>query len=44
MLGIERWLSAVLAGICTFFQVSPESLRRGRRGNMPPPTGGPASF
>jgi len=33
-----------LAGLAALFQVTPESLRQGRRGNQPPPQGGPASF
>lgn len=41
---LEKWLIGFLAGLATFFQVTPDSLRQGRRGNQPPPEGGPASF
>jgi hypothetical protein len=44
MLAFERWLAGILAWLCTLFQVTPQSLRQGRRGNQPPPEGGPAAF
>lgn len=44
MLAIEKWLTSFVAVLCSLFQVTPDSLRRGRRGNQPPPQGGPAAF
>jgi hypothetical protein len=40
MAAIERWFVAWLARLCRLFDVTPESLRNGRRGNLPPPQGG----
>ncbi len=37
---IERWFAAWLAWLCSIFDVTPEALRDGRRGNMSPPEGG----
>jgi hypothetical protein len=37
-------LSAYLIWLCKIFQVTPESITRNRRGNMPPPSGGIAAF
>ena len=37
-------LSAYLAFLCRMACVTPESLRRGRRGNLPPASGGIASY
>lgn len=44
MLFFENWLTGFLAGLAVFFQVTPDGLRQGRRGNQPPPEGGPAAF
>ena len=41
---IVDWLSAFLAQLCRLFNVTPESITQDRRGNMPPPSGGIASF
>jgi len=39
-----RWifgmLASVLATLCKMFDVPPESMDDGRRGNLPPPEGG----
>jgi hypothetical protein len=40
MHAIERWFSRYLAWLCAIFAVTPETLRDGRRGNLPPPEGG----
>jgi hypothetical protein len=37
-------LSGYAAWLCQIFQVTPESIIKDRRGNMPPPSGGIASF
>ena len=37
---ILQWWSGFVAWVCRIFGVTPDSLRRGRRGNLPPPTGG----
>ena len=44
MLSFEKWIAVFLANFATLFQVTPDSLRQGRRGNQPPAEGGPASF
>jgi hypothetical protein len=41
---IMRLLAAYVAQLCRIFQVTPESLTRDRRGNMPPPSGGIGSY
>ena len=41
---IVSWLSAYVAQLCRIFNVTPESITQDRRGNMPPPSGGIASF
>jgi hypothetical protein len=41
---IMRWLAAYVAQLCRIFQVTPESLTKDRRGNMPPPSGGIGSY
>ena len=38
------WLAAYMAFLCRIAYVTPESLRQGRRGNLPPPSGGFASY
>jgi hypothetical protein len=39
------WLFDLMVGtlavLCRLFQVTPDGLRRGRRGNLPPSQGGP---
>jgi len=37
-------LAAYLVWLCKAFQVTPESITKDRRGNMPPPSGGIASY
>ena len=37
-------LAAYLVLLCRVFQVTPESVTKDRRGNMPPPSGGIASY
>lgn len=37
-------LTAYLVLLCKVFQVTPESITKDRRGNMPPPSGGVASY
>ena len=41
---IVSWLSAYLAQLCRIFDVTPASITQGRRGNLPPPSGGIGSF
>jgi hypothetical protein len=41
---ILRMLSAYVAWLWSTFQVTPESLTKDRRGNMPPPSGGIGSY
>lgn len=42
------WFAKLLAGylalLCRALQVSPDHLIKGRRGNLPPPTGGFGAF
>ena len=44
MRAIMRLLSAYMTRLCGIFQVTPESLTRDRRGNMPPPSGGIGAY
>jgi hypothetical protein len=37
-------LAAYLVWLCKTLQVTPESITQDRRGNMPPPSGGIASY
>jgi hypothetical protein len=37
-------LAAYLAWLCKTLQVSPETIAKDRRGNMPPPSGGIVSY
>jgi hypothetical protein len=37
-------LAAYLVWLCKAFQVTPQSITKDRRGNMPPPSGGIASY
>jgi len=41
---IISWLSALLARLCSLFDVTPEWITKDRRGNQPPPSGGVSSF
>lgn len=41
---IERWAVAYLAWLCRLLAVPPEALREGRRGNLPPPSGGIGAY
>jgi len=36
-------LKGYMAWLCKIFGVTPDTLRNGRRGNLPPPSGGIAS-
>jgi hypothetical protein len=40
---IVSWLSAFVVRLCKVFDVTPESITKDRRGNMPPPSGGPSA-
>lgn len=44
MRDIVSLLSSYVVLLCKAFEVTPESLTKDRRGNMPPPSGGIASF
>jgi hypothetical protein len=44
MLTLMRWLSACVVQLCKVFQVTPESLTKDRRGNLPPPSGGTGTY
>jgi hypothetical protein len=37
-------LTAYTVRLCKAFQVTPESITKDRRGNMPPPSGGVSAF
>ena len=37
-------LTTYAAWLCKVFSVTPESITKDRRGNMPPPSGGIASY
>ena len=37
-------LTAYTVLLCKMFRVTPESITKDRRGNMPPPSGGIASY
>jgi hypothetical protein len=41
---MRTMLSAYLIWLCKIFEVTPDSITRDRRGNMPPPSGGIAAF
>jgi hypothetical protein len=43
MRAIRKLLESYLAWLCKVFQVTPDSLRDARRGNLPPPSGGMSS-
>ncbi|WP_342362643.1 hypothetical protein [Terrarubrum flagellatum] len=44
MSAIVSWLSAFTAWLCGLFEVTPDDLTKDRRGNLPPPEGGPGAF
>jgi hypothetical protein len=44
MRAIERWLTAFTYWLCRIFDVRPETISKNRRGNLPPPEGGIASY
>jgi len=44
MRALFKLMTGYLAWLCKVLQVTPASLRQGRRGNLPPPSGGIASF
>ena len=41
---IEKGITAFTAFWCWFFDVTPDSLRNGRRGNLPPESGGFSAY
>ena len=41
---ITDWLSAFTSACCRLFDVTPNHLRNGRRGNLPPESGGFANY
>jgi hypothetical protein len=41
---VMQWLATYVAQLCRVFQVTPESVTKDRRGNMPPPSGGIGSY
>ncbi|WP_257722111.1 hypothetical protein [Bosea sp. PAMC 26642] len=41
---IALLLPAYLNWLCDAFRVNPDSLTKGRRGNLPPPSGGIGSY
>ena len=41
---LVSWLAAYIVALCQVFQVTPESITKDRRGNMPPPSGGISSY
>jgi hypothetical protein len=44
MRAIAKWLTAFGIWLCGIFGVSPDWLVKDKRGNLPPPSGGPGSF
>ncbi len=40
---IERWLAALLAWFAGLFQATPDVINKDKRGNLPPPEGGPSA-
>jgi hypothetical protein len=40
---IEDKMAALIASLCLLFEVPPENMDDGRRGNLPPPEGGISS-
>ncbi len=43
MATLERWLTAFLAWLTGLFQVAPADINKDKRGNLPPPEGGPSA-
>jgi hypothetical protein len=41
---IEDKVAALIAFLCLLFEVPPENMDDGRRGNLPPPEGGISSI
>lgn len=41
---IAEFMMAYLTWLCEAFRVSPDELTKGRRGNLPPPSGGIGSY
>ena len=41
---LVSWLTACVVALCRVFQVTPESITKDRRGNLPPPSGGVSSY
>jgi hypothetical protein len=41
---IWTWIVAFVSGLCRMFIVTPDSLIRGKRGNLPPPSGGLGAY
>ena len=44
MRAIWKWLVAFATRLCSIFSVSPDSLVKDKRGNLPPPYGGIGSY
>lgn len=40
---LERWFSALLSWFAGLFSVSVDDLNKDKRGNLPPPEGGPSA-
>jgi hypothetical protein len=40
---IEKWMTSFLAWLSGLFGVSTDHLHKDRRGNLPPPEGGPGA-
>ena len=43
MSAVERWLSAFLAWLAGLFGVTTDHITKDKRGNLPPPEGGPGA-
>lgn len=44
MRAIVQLLSAYVTSLCKALQVTPDSVTKGRRGNLPPPSGGIGAY
>ncbi len=40
---LEKWLTAMLSWLAELFSVSMNDVNKDKRGNMPPPEGGPSA-
>lgn len=40
---LEKWFSALLAWFAGLFNVSLDQINKDKRGNLPPPEGGPSA-